>query len=156
MMRRPVTALARLSLLLSLTVLLSACVRQDAAFYSLDGDNRNSLSILRESYMWSKTWTVKLVTSNGTQCVRRHQLDDVPLAGFQITLYQPEAGVFILSQGDNWYVTTMQECRFQKFTDAPPEPGEIIGGFVERKKELTFLTAEEAARAAYESGADDD
>lgn len=142
MMRRLV-----LLLLMAATLSLSACVRQDAAFYSPDGDNRNSLSILRESYLWSKAWKVNLVTSNGTQCVRRNALDEVPLDGFQISLYQPEPGVFILNQGNNWYVTTMKDCRFQKFTDAPPAPGDLLGEFVEQKEQFEFVAAA-ASKAA--------
>ncbi|MBV2235023.1 MAG: hypothetical protein KUL75_05685 [Sterolibacterium sp.] len=134
-------------LLLCLTsLLLSACVRQDAAFYSLDGDNRNSLSILRESYLWSSAWTIKLVTSNGSQCQRRYALADAPLENFRIRLYRPQAGVFILNQDDNWYVTTMQECRFQQFADAPPAPGELIGEFIEQQEQLAFITADADVR----------
>lgn len=133
-------------LLCASTLLLAACARQDAAFYSIDGDNRNSLSILREIYPWSSGWTVKLVTSNGSQCQRRHALQDVPEANFRIELYQPAGGVFILHQGENWYVTAMAECRFQQFTEAPPAPGNLLGEFTEREEQFAFVAG--AASAA--------
>lgn len=128
-------------LLCSSILLLAACARQDAAFYSIDGDNRNSLSILREIYPWSSGWTVKLVTSNGSQCQRRHALQDVPETDFRIELYQPENGVFILHQDKNWYVTTLAECRFQQFAEAPPVPGDLLGAFTERPEQFLFVAA---------------
>ncbi|SMB22360.1 conserved exported protein of unknown function [Sterolibacterium denitrificans] len=135
-------------ILLCASPLLAACARQDAAFYSIDGDNRNSLSILREIYPWSSGWTVKLVTSNGSQCQRRHALQDVPEENFRIELYQPAGGVFILHQDKNWYVAAMADCRFQQFSEAPPAPGNLLGEFAEREKQFTFVAAGAAGAAS--------
>lgn len=122
----------------SLLTGLTACARQDAASYLYAEDNRHSLSLLRETWPWSDTWTVKLVTANGEVCQRRHELRPVPVASFRIALYQPAADAFILQQGSNWYVTGLAECGLQRFEEPPPYPGILLGYFVEQDEKLKF------------------
>ncbi len=122
-------------------LLLSACAREEAASYTIDGDQNHSLSLLREIYPWSSGWEVKLVTTNSPACLRRHPLLETPETDFRVELFRPEEGVFILRQGDNWYVTEMGQCRFQQFKAPPPAPGGRMGEFVERKGKLVFVDA---------------
>lgn len=122
-------------------LLLAGCARQEVASYSISGDQNHSLSLLRETYPWSSGWEMKLVTTNSPACLRRHALKEAPEADFKVELYRPEPDVFILHQGDNWYVTEMAKCQLQQFKTKPPVPGERIGEFIEQKGELTFVDA---------------
>lgn len=128
-----------------LALLCTACAREDAASYSPDGDQRHSISLLRETYPWSDAWTLKLVTTHSPECLRRHALKDAALKKFQVEVYKPQDNVFILHQGEHWYVTEMGKCQLQEFKDPPPFPGEPVGSFVERKKSLVFI--DEAGKA---------
>lgn len=120
-------------------LLLGGCAREEAASYTIEGDQRHSLSLLRETYPWSSGWDMKLVTTNAPKCLRRHALKEAPEADFKVELFRPENGVFILRQGDNWYVTEMGKCQLQQFKTPPPAPGERIGAFVEKNGELAFV-----------------
>lgn len=135
-MKRKLTVTAMLCLT---ALLLGGCARQEAASYTIGDDQNHSLSLLRETYPWSSGWDMKLVTTNSPNCLRRHALLEAPEADFKVELYRPEEGVFILRQGDNWYVTEMGRCQLQQFKTPPPAPGEHIGEFVERKGVLTFV-----------------
>lgn len=148
LLQTAVTGLCAASLLTGLT----ACVRQDAASYLYADDNRHSLSLLRETWPWSDTWTVKLVTANGEVCQRRHELRPVPTSSFRIAVYQPAETAYILQQGSNWYVTGLAECGLQRFEEPPPYPGTLLGYFVERDEKLTFQ-AETPDNAAADSAA---
>ncbi len=128
-------------LMCAAALLLGGCARQGAAFYMIGGDNRHSLSLMREAYPWSSGWEVKLVTANGPRCQRRHELKDVPEEDFKVDPYEPEPEAFILNQGTNWYVTEMGKCGFQQFQVPPPAPGKLIGQFVEKNAQLVFVDA---------------
>ena len=127
-------------------LLLSACAREEAASYLVGGDQRHSLSLLRETYPWSSGWDMKLVTTNSPNCLRRHPLKEADDTDFKVELFRPEEGVFILRQADNWYVTEMGKCQLQQFKAPPPVPGERIGQFVEKDGALAFVDA--AGKAA--------
>ncbi len=123
------------------SLLLTACVREEAASYLINDDNRHSLSIFRTAYPWSSTWEVKLVTTHTPQCQRRHTLLEVPESRFRIDVYQPAPDVFILHQGKRWYVTEMGKCGFQQFEVPPPSPGDLMGQFTEKDEQLAFVDA---------------
>ena len=101
---------------------------------------------MRTTYPWKETWEVQLITAHMPRCQRRYDLKEAPEAKFQIELYQPQPGVFILNQGKHWYVTEMGKCQFQKFDTPPPVPGRLLGQFVDKNEQLAFVDTDGKAR----------
>ena len=127
---------------------LSACGREDAASYMLDGP-RHSLSLLRDKpFAWSRGWDLKFVTTNMPDCLRRHNLLHTSDKNFRLNLYQTfDGGAFIINIKSHWFVTEMKKCQLQKFETPPPEPGTLIGTFEDKEGQLQFVPVEKPAAA---------
>jgi hypothetical protein len=135
------TRRTRTIIICAAALLLSACAREEAASFTIDGDPNHSLSLMRETYPWRKVWEVRLVTTHKPDCLRRHSLQRANKDAFKVELYRPEAGVFILNQDGRWYVTETRQCRLQAFEETPPAPGERLGEFAEKDGVLVFIDA---------------
>lgn len=127
---------------------LSACGREDAASYMIDGP-RHSLSLLRDKpFAWSKGWELKFVTTNMPDCLRRHKLVRASDKNFRLDLYQTfDGGAFIINIKSHWFVTEMKKCQLQKFETPPPEPGTLIGSFEDKEDGLQFVPVAKPAAA---------
>ena len=128
------------SALLCLT--LAGCSSGDFVSYVFDGNKDSSLSLSRErNFLW-EDWTPYLVVTRLPTCQRRFALKPVASdLSFKVELYRADAGAFILRQGKRWYVADINSCQFQQFKDLPPEPGTLLGAFVEGDAGLQFKQA---------------
>ena len=129
------------SILLLLPVLLAACVIEPAG-YLIDGGDHSLTIERRKPYFWSTGWEIDLVVARYPDCQRRYPLKK---AGekVRVDLYSPELGLFILNQGNRWYVAETRDCRMQQFEEEPPEPGNYLGGFRVKNEVFAFVSAEE-------------
>lgn len=132
------------------SLLLSACGDNQMAY--LYGDPRSqSLSLVREQSYLGGPWQTTLVVANVPTCQRRYPLEGLAANELRMDVYRPERGVFILKTGNRWYVTELQNCGFQAYKVAPPQPGELVGDFQVQNGRLRYLdkpSAKPAARAA--------
>lgn len=131
----------RLLLPLLLLPLLAACEIEPAAFL-IDGGDHSLTVERRKPYFWSSGWEIDLIVARYPDCQRRHTLKK---AGekVRVDLYNPEPGLFILNQGNRWYVAETRDCRMQQFQEEPPEPGNYLGGFRVKNETFVFVPAEE-------------
>jgi hypothetical protein len=147
-------AAKRIALGLS-ALLLSACGDNQMAY--LYGDPRSqSLSVVREQSYLGGPWQTTLVVANVATCQRRYPLEGLAANELRMDIYRPERGVFILKTGNRWYVTELQNCRFQAYKVPPPEPGELVGDFQVQDGKLRYLdrtSAKPAARTAAQAPA---
>jgi hypothetical protein len=126
----------RLILLLALP-LLAGCVIEPAGFLIEGGDH--SLTVeRRKPYFWSSGWELDLIVARYPECQRRHTLKK---AGekLRVDLYNATPGVFILNQGERWYVAETGDCRMQQFEQEPPAPGNFIGSFRVKNDKFRFV-----------------
>lgn len=130
---------------ISVALALTACGREDAASYLIDG-SRHSLSLLRDKpFAWSSGWDLSLVTTNIPDCMRRNKLMHSSDKKFKVELYRTFDGAYILNQNDNWFVTEIQKCQLQKFKSPPPEPGKLLGTFEDKDGRLQFVALAKSA-----------
>ena len=130
----------RLLALLS-ALLLAGCVKEPAGFLIEGGDH--SLTIERNKpYFWSDGWELDLVVTRYPECQRRHPMKKASDKKFRIDLYRTQPGVFILNQGNRWYIAETRDCRMQQYEEEPPEPGEYVGSFREKNDEFVFTPYE--------------
>lgn len=126
----------RLLLLLALP-LLAGCVIEPAGFLIEGGDH--SLTVeRRKPYFWSSGWELDLIVARYPECQRRHMLKKTG-EKFRVDLYNVRPGVFILNQGERWYVAETGECRMQQFEQEPPAPGNFIGSFRVKNGKFGFV-----------------
>lgn len=123
--------------LCGLTLLLAAC--GDKQFAYLDDGGGLSLSVVREQTYLGGPWQSSLVSAATPRCQKRHALDGQSEAGFQLRVFRPEPGVYILNSGARWYVTELRNCEFQAYKTPPPFPGESVGRFETANRTLVFI-----------------
>jgi outer membrane lipoprotein-sorting protein len=137
--------------LIALALLVSACGQQQVGYQITD--RNHSISVTRAQQYPGSKWDTFLVVTRFPECQRRYPLTQTG-DKFKLDLYRVEPGVFIVNQGKNWHVAETKECRQQKYDKAPPEPGELIGTFQTKEKELVYISKE--AKAEGEESADTD
>lgn len=126
---------------LSFVLLLAGCAKEPAAFL-IEGGN-HSLTVERNKpYFWSDGWDVDLIVTRYPECQRRHPLKKAGDRKFRIDLYRAQPGVFILNQGNRWYVAETRDCRMQQYEEEPPEPGDYVGSFREKSGAFVFTPYE--------------
>lgn len=132
----------------SVVALLSGCSGGDAASMVIGGNKDQSLAITRErTFLWND-WTVYLVVSNYPDCARRYPLKPVSSSSsFKVEVYRDAIDGYVLRQGKRWYVASVPKCQSQQFKEAPPEPGELLGRFIERDGMLMFKAMDKNAPA---------
>jgi len=125
-------------------LLLAACGRSDTASFMIGG-NDVALTLERiKEYAWNDGWELELIVRNFPECQRRYKLKAAGTDTIKVELYSPEPYVFIIKQGKRWYVTEAKNCQFQMFKEPPPQPGDLIGTFLENGKGFTFVQKAEA------------
>lgn len=138
------TRFLRVASVLALAVAaLSGCGGGDAASVVVGNTKDQSIAITRErTFLWSD-WSVYLVVSNYPDCARRYPLKSVSSsANFKVEVYRDALGGFVMRQGKRWYVAALEKCQSQQFSEPPPEPGELIGRFVEKDGTFRFRPAD--------------
>jgi hypothetical protein len=128
----------------SLSLLLAGC--GDNQFAYLDGGGGQSLSVVREQSYLGGPWKSTLVSAATPRCQKRYALEGMTEGSFQLKVFRPEAGVYILNAGPRWFVTELQNCEFQVYRTPPPFPGEAVGRFEVRNSALEYIADKPAKR----------
>lgn len=127
-----------------LGLLLAGCGASQHAYH--DGGGGQSLSVVREQGYLGGPWKSTLVSAATPRCQKRHVLEGMVEANFQLKVFRPEPGVFILNAGPRWFVTELQNCEFQAYRVPPPFPGDAVGRFEVRNNSLEFIADKPASR----------
>lgn len=127
-------------------LLLGACGDTQTAYVG-DGDNRQSLSVIREQTYLGGPWRTTLVVAAVPQCQRRYSIE---AAGddFAMAVHRPAPGIYILESGKRWYVVELPTCSFQPYKAPPPEPGARVGGFDVKDATLRYVAVASGKPAA--------
>lgn len=103
--------------------LLVACVNEGAS-YEIAG-SEDSISLLREQrYVWNSDVEQHIVVARARECQRRHTITAGTKDSVKIEIMESRAPLYVLRQGNDWYVTSTEDCRFQKF-DTPPDTRQL-------------------------------
>ncbi len=124
--------------------LLAACGGNQFAY--LDEGGGLTLSVVREQSYLAGPWKSTLVSAASPRCQKRHALEGLTEDGFQLKVFRPEPGVYILNAGKRWYVTELRNCDFQVYKAPPPHPGDPLGRFEIRNGNLEFISEKPAKR----------
>jgi hypothetical protein len=124
---------------------LAACAKEPAA-YEIAGSEISITVERTKPYFWTPGWELDLVARQHPNCQRRHHMKPTKNDKAKVEVYSPERGIFILRQSNRWYVTDLRTCGFDTFKEPPPEPGELMGTFME--KDGVFKFVDNADRAA--------
>ena len=124
--------------MLLLGALLAACGGSQLAFLT-EGDSDHSLTIERRQPYVRGPWETDLIVAGMPQCQRRYPLEGLTGEALRIDVYRPEPGIYILADGQRWFVTELKQCGFQQYRQPPPEPGERIGVFEVTQGILHYL-----------------
>lgn len=133
----------KLLLVVVASILLSACSTSDVVSLRLSpSGNDLAFSFSRErNFIW-EDWTPYLVITHLPDCQRRYALKPVSAdITLKVDVYQAAEGGYILRQGKRWYVAEVGKCQFQQFKEPPPEPGTLLGAFIEKDNGLEFKAA---------------
>ena len=136
----------RIGLVLLSVLVLAACGDTQHAAYLIAG-GQHSLTLTRQQAFIASDWDAELVVARFPDCQRRYPLKGVVGDKIKMDLYRTEPGVFILNSGKRWWVTETKTCRFEQFKEAPPEPGDLIGGFLVKDGKLEYKSQEAPAAA---------
>lgn len=131
-------------LLCAPALLLAACGGSQFAY--LDEGGGLTLSVVREQSYLGGPWHSTLVAAATPRCQKRHPLEGMSEEGFQLKVFRPEPGVYILNSGKRWFVTELRTCDFQTYKTPPPFPGEAIGRFEAANKTLAYIADKPAKR----------
>ena len=148
MNRRALTAatqgsgVSRLAFLLPLV--LASCGGSQFAYF--DDGGGLTLSVVREQNYLGGPWQSTLVAAATPRCQKRHPLEGMSDDGFQLKVFRPEPGVYILNSGKRWYVAELRNCEFQTYKTPPPFPGDAVGRFEAREQTLSFVPEKSAKR----------
>ncbi len=124
--------------------MLAACGGSQFAY--LDEGGGLTLSVVREQSYLGGPWKSTLVSAASPRCQKRHALEGLTEDGFQLKVFRPEAGVYILNAGKRWYVTELRNCEFQEYKAPPPFPGDALGRFEVRNAVLEYVADKPAKR----------
>ena len=127
---------------LLLAVLVSGCAKEPAAYMIAGSEIAITVERIKPNF-WSSGWELDLIARQHPNCQRRHHLKPTKSDKVKVEVYSPQRGVFILRQAKRWYVTDLRTCDLQAFPEAPPEPGERVGTFMEKNGEFQFVPVEE-------------
>lgn len=133
----------RLFLLLCALPALFGCGGSEFAY--LDDGGGLTLSLVREQRYLGGPWQTTLISAATPRCQKRHPLEGMTEDSFQMKVFRPEPGVYILNSGKRWFVTELRNCEFQPYRTPPPFPGEALGRFEVRNQNLEYI-AEKAAK----------
>jgi hypothetical protein len=124
-----------------LALLLSGCAKEPAAYQIAGSEIAITVERIKPNF-WSSGWELDLIARQHPNCQRRHHLKPTKSDKVKVEVYTPQRGVFILHQGKRWYVTDLRTCEMSTYKEPPPEPGELVGAFMEKGGEFKFVAAE--------------
>lgn len=124
--------------------LLAACGGSEFAY--MDEGGGKSLTIVREQSYFHGPWHTTLVSAAMSRCAQRHPLPAITGDSFQVHVFRPEPGVYILKSGTQWFVTELQTCNFQTYKAPPPFPGEAVGRFEAGAGRIEYIPEKSAKR----------
>lgn len=133
-----------LSLAFLLSFMLASCGGSQFAYF--DDGGGLTLSVVREQNYLGGPWQSTLVAAATPRCQKRHALEGMSEDGFQLKVFRPESGVYILNSGKRWYVAELRNCEFQTYKTPPPFPGDAVGRFEARDQTLLFVPEKPAKR----------
>jgi hypothetical protein len=122
-------------------LLLAGCDIEPAG-YLIDGGDHSLTLERKKPYPWSSGWELDLVVSRFPDCQRRYPMKKSG-EKLRVDLYRVQPGVFILNQGNRWYVAETKECRLQQFDEEPPLPGDFVGAFRVKNGVFGFVPNED-------------
>ena len=99
----------RLSPLLPLMLLLSACT-SGSATYRLDGADQTLSIRAEQEYFWSDALTVKMITARLPDCQRQVTLAKLPKNEFEIELFDSGDNVYTLRAGEQMWQVNVESC----------------------------------------------
>ena len=139
------TGRSRLRLFLcALPMALAGCGGSQFAYF--DDGGGLSLSVVREQNYLGGSWHSTLISAASPRCQKRYPLEGLAEDNFQLKVFRPEPGVYVLNSGSRWYVTELRNCEFQAYKTPPPFPGEAVGRFEAKNKVLEFISTKPAKR----------
>lgn len=138
------TRMSRLHIGLCVLPFLAACGGSQFAY--LDEGGGLSLSVVREQNYLGGSWKSTLISAASPRCQKRHPLDGLAADSFQLKVFRPEPGTYVLNAGTRWYVTELRNCEFQAYKSPPPFPGDAIGRFEVRDDKLQFVAEKPVKR----------
>lgn len=127
-----------------LALLLTSCAKEPAAYHIAGSEIAITVERIKP-YFWTSGWELDLIVRQHPNCQRRHHLKPTKSDKPKVEVYTPQRGVFILRQAKRWYVTDLRTCDMQAFPEPPPEPGELVGTFMEKGGEFKFVESAERA-----------
>jgi hypothetical protein len=133
----------RLLLPLSL-LLIGGCAKEPAAYQIAGSEIAITVERIKPNF-WTSGWELDLIVRQHPNCQRRHHLKPTKSEKPKVYVYTPQRGVFILQQGKRWYVTDLRTCEMSPYQEPPPEPGELVGTFMEKGGEFKFVESKERA-----------
>lgn len=145
-MRMPIAALkpARLALCAALLAPLAGCM-SDSASYRIDGDNKHTITLLRnQDYFWKNTVDLSVVPTRLPECQESIKIADVPRAAEMPLYWAPDdyaEPIHILEVEGGFYALSTRTCKSQRFEQKPANPGTPVGVFKERDGHLVFEAA---------------
>jgi hypothetical protein len=129
-----------------LAVLISGCAKEPAAYLISGSDISLTVERIKPNF-WTSGWELDVIARQNPNCQRRHHLKPTKSDKVKVEVYTPQRGVFILRQGKRWYVTDLRTCDMSTYKDPPPEPGELVGAFMEKGGEFKFVESKDRAAA---------
>lgn len=127
-----------------LAVLISGCAKEPAAYQISGSDIAITVERIKPNF-WSSGWELDMIARQHPNCQRRHHLKPTKSDKVKVEVYTPQRGVFILRQGKRWYVTDLRTCDMSAYKEPPPEPGELVGAFMEKDGEFKFVESKDRA-----------
>jgi hypothetical protein len=137
----------RKTLIVLMSLLLTACV-DDSASYYVDGPNGSHALTLRrlQQHLFSDEVDVELIMSRWPDCQRRLVLTQAPAEEVEIELYSRGDNSWTLREGKQQWLLESQTCTMA--ADGKGEPGELLGVYRVEGGKLVFEAAVVATDAA--------
>lgn len=130
-------------LLLGLLALsLAGCAKEPAAYEIAGPEIALTVERIKPNF-WTSGWELDVIARQHPNCQRRHHLKPTKSEKVQVDVYTPARGVYILRQGKRWYVTDLRTCALETFKEPPPEPGELVGTFMEKNGAFKFVESKD-------------
>lgn len=125
-----------------LILLVAGCAKEPAAYMIAGSEIAITVERIKPNF-WSTGWELDLIVRQHPNCQRRHHLKPTKSEKLKVEVYTPQRGVFILRQAKRWYVTDLRTCAMEAFPEPPPEPGELVGAFMEKNGEFKFVESKD-------------
>ena len=120
---------------------LSAC-GGDSASYMVDGKSDNAFSLFRGKSYPGADWEITLALTHLPDCQRRYTLKPVTSdKSYKAELFLDGEGDYALRSGKYWYQIRLSDCALKPMTEAPPNPGDPVGAWIENDAGFRFNPA---------------